>query len=95
MGEAERVTPEGLAELARTLGPGDLAEAADFIGYLKAKRERLATPPEPDAESRAWLDAPLAPPLEPFDWGPEGEPEGEPVRWDPEQGAYVVGEAGR
>lgn len=40
MGEAERVTSEGLAELARGLPDADIAEVADFIGYLKTKRAR-------------------------------------------------------
>lgn len=62
MGEAERVTPESLAELARGLDAGTLAEVADFIGYLRAKRER-----ELDAESKAWQDN--AEPLEPYEWG--------------------------
>jgi hypothetical protein len=76
------------------LPDGELPSVADFLGYLQAKREKM-TAPVPDAESRTWLDAPFAPALEPFDWGPEGEPDGEPVYWDPKHGTYVVGEAGQ
>lgn len=56
MGEAERVTPEGLANLARRLAPADLAEVADFIGYLVVKRDRELPPVLRDAP---WTDEPL------------------------------------
>lgn len=44
MGEAERVTLEGLVDLARGLPEMDIAEVADFIGYLKTKRARELPP---------------------------------------------------
>lgn len=44
---------------------------------------------EMDEETRAWLDAELTPPLEPYDWGPEGPPEGQPVRYVPGEGLWV------
>lgn len=44
-----------------------------------------------DDESKAWLDANLAPPLPPFEWGPEGPPEGKPVVFVPGLGLVVEG----
>lgn len=45
------------------------------------------------SEDRAWLEADLTAPahLEPFDWGPAGVPDGQPVRFVPGRG-FVVGE---
>ncbi|GEM_PF-5379342 len=83
MGEAERMTPESLAELARGLGPAKLAEAADFIEWLRAKQER-----ELNAESIAWLGA--ADPLEPYEWGGvDPMTLGEPVKFIDGVGAVV------
>lgn len=39
-----------------------------------------------DDESALWLSAALTPPLEPWEWGPEGEPEGVPVEYVPGEG---------
>lgn len=49
--------------------------------------------PQMDAETRAWMDAELAPPLEPYDWG-DVDPEtvGEPLRYDPTTGGWSGGE---
>lgn len=47
-----------LNQVARGLGPSDLAEVADFIGYLRAKREREL--PAVLAEA-PWTDEPLTP----------------------------------
>ena len=41
MGKVERID---LNEIARGLGASDLAEVSDFIGYLRAKRERELPP---------------------------------------------------
>lgn len=83
MGEADRLTPEGLADLARELGPAKLAEVADFIGYLKAKQDK-----ELNVESSAWLDA--VEPLEPYDWGGVDPMSlGEPVTYVEGVGAVV------
>jgi hypothetical protein len=46
---------------------------------------------EPD-NSAEWLAAPLMPDLPPYDWGPAGEPEVEPVRYVPGAG-FVAGSA--
>lgn len=48
-------------------------------------------PEEIDAESALWLNTALTPPLEPWEWGPEGEPEGVPVEYVPGKG-WVMGE---
>jgi hypothetical protein len=36
-------------------------------------------PKEIDAETKAWLEADLSPPLEPYDWGETGVPTGYPI----------------
>lgn len=43
-----------------------------------------------DPESKAWLEADLTEPLPPYDWGPEGEPEGQRVIYSVEQGLLVI-----
>lgn len=43
-----------------------------------------------DRESASWLEAPLTEPLPPYDWGPEGEPEGQPVRYVENEGFVVI-----
>lgn len=45
-----------------------------------------------DVETRMWLEADLAPPLEPYDWG-EADPEmiGEPLRYEPGKGWITDG----
>lgn len=56
------------------VGPGDLLE------YL----------PEPDAESRQWLEDDAAGgALPPYDWGEEGPPRATPVRYEPGVGLVV------
>ncbi len=76
-----------LNALAAGLDPAKLAEAADFIGYLKAKQER-----EVDAEARAWLDADLSRlgEFEPYEWGDQDPLDGEPVYWDEEAQALMA-----
>lgn len=47
--------------------------------------------PELDEESRTWLDAPLTPPLDEYDWGGVNpESIARPVEWDERRGAFVV-----
>ena len=46
--------------------------------------------PELDPESKAWLEADLAGDLPEYDWGPEGIPEGLPIRYDSERGVAVI-----
>lgn len=53
MGESERMD---LNEIARGLGASDLSEVVDFIGYLRAKRERELPPVLRDAP---FTDEPL------------------------------------
>ena len=48
---------------------------------------------EPDAESRAWLDADLSKALPPYEWGKEGIPEGKLIQYDPKKGFVVTGSA--
>lgn len=45
----------------------------------------------PDEASRAWLDADLAPPLPPFDWGAGAPPEGKAVTYVRGMGPVVEG----
>ncbi|MEM8503824.1 MAG: hypothetical protein AAF716_11805 [Cyanobacteria bacterium P01_D01_bin.1] len=56
----------------------------------KQLNQQLADPNSVmDEESRIWLEADLAGELPEYDWGPEGIPEGYPVKFDPERGAYI------
>jgi len=41
-------------------------------------------------ENKEWLDADLAE-LPPYEWGPEGPPEGKPVRYQPGMGLIIEG----
>lgn len=46
---------------------------------------------EMDEETRAWLDAELTPPLEPYDWGGEDPlAYGQRVEYVPGEGLYVI-----
>lgn len=47
--------------------------------------------PEPvvDDETKAWLEADLAPDLEPYEWGPSGKPKDNTVRYVEGQGFLV------
>ena len=40
MGEAKKVAPEELSELARRLAPSTLVEVANFIEWLQARQDR-------------------------------------------------------
>lgn len=77
-------TPEiDLNALAAGLGPAKLAEAADFIEWLRAKQER-----DLNAESQAWLGS--VEPIEPYDWsGVDPMTLGEPVKFVEGIGAVV------
>lgn len=77
----------------------DLSTVADLIGGLERLGVRLgvgdlleAVPvrAEPDAETRAWTEAALAPPLDPFEWG-DTDPDtlGQPVRYVPGVGLVI------
>lgn len=82
----------------------DLPVMAEIVSALRRITGEALTPndlleyvpdPEPveeqemDAETRAWMEADLAPPLEPYEWGPEGPPKGNPVRYVAGQGWMV------
>jgi|GEM_PF-4074085 len=87
MGEVER-----LADIARHLEPAQLAVVIDLAERL-LRREAEAD--DLGALDVAWLesDASGLEGLEPFDWGPAGEPAGMPVRWDATLGDFVASEA--
>lgn len=83
---------EARDELRRLIDelPDDLAdEVLDFVQFVQAKRAG-ALGSGPTDEDRAWLDADLAPPMEPYDWGPGGPPKGKPIVWDEARQAFVI-----
>lgn len=43
-----------------------------------------------DTASKQWLDSELTEPLPEYDWGPEGLPEGMPVKYVPGQGMVIM-----
>lgn len=58
---------------------------------VEIKPPELQTEPyQLDPESKAWLEADLTEPLPPYDWGPEGEPEGQQVIYTAAQGLVVL-----
>ena len=67
----------------------------EITGEDVAVGDLIAYEPDPvesqdiDAESALWLGSALTPALEPWEWGPEGEPEGQPVEYVPGEGLYV------
>lgn len=73
--------------------PADLAgEVVDFAEFLRARRGAVAA--GMTDEDRAWLDAELAPPMDPYEWGPEGPPLTKPVRYEPGVGFVIEGGRG-
>ena len=92
-----------LTSLYRTKDPKrvDLPVMAEIVSALRRMTGEEVTPndlleftpdPEPvnvDAESALWLNTALTPVLEPFEWGPTGEPKGQPVESVPGEGLYV------
>jgi hypothetical protein len=80
-------TDDDLHRLVEQLPATEIEEAVGLeLDLLRDKGHA-----EPDDESRAWLDADLAPPLPPFDWGHEVPPEGRPVGYMPGVGLVVQG----
>ena len=84
-GDHERVSLEVLDKVLAGLErlTGKPATLTDVL-----EREPDPEPQEEiDAETRAWLEVDLAPPLEPYEWG-DVDPEtiGEPVQFDPKKG---------
>jgi hypothetical protein len=47
--------------------------------------------PELDEESRLWLEAEMTEELPEYDWGPEGIPQGLPIRYIPGRGVMIIG----
>ena len=92
-----------LTSLYRTKDPKrvDLPVMAEIVSALRRMTGEEVTPndlleftpdPEPvnvDAESALWLNTALTPQIGPFEWGPKGEPEGEPVESVSGEGLYV------
>ena len=81
-----------LAVLERVMGAledltGEPVEIGDLLKVVPDPE------PEVDAESALWLGTALTPVLEPWTWGPEGEPAGTPVRYVPGEGLYVYEDA--
>ena len=79
----------------------DLNVMAEIVSALREITGSEVTPndlleftpdPEPenaDDESALWLNTVLTPQLEPWEWGPEGEPKGQPVEYVQNEGLYV------
>lgn len=60
---------------------GEPVDIKDFLEFVPDPE------PEMDEETRAWLDAPIDAPLEPYDWGDQNpETLGEALRFDAERG---------
>jgi hypothetical protein len=78
----KRLDTEALERVLNALEKltGEPVELTDVLKYE-------AIPEPMDAETRAWLEADLAPPLEPYDFGGE-DPEtlGEPLRYEAGRG---------
>jgi DNA-binding XRE family transcriptional regulator len=69
---------------------GEALQPGDLLEYIP--------PPEPmTPEDRAWLETDLSrlSDFEPYDWGPEGPPAGQPIRYVPGLGAVIDGEKQR
>jgi hypothetical protein len=63
---------------------GEVIDLAKFLGQRAAQEAGL------EAESREWLDADLAPPLEPYEWGDLNPLAlGNPVRFQPGEGLVI------
>lgn len=67
----------------------------EITGEDVAVSDLISYEPDPapdgdvDAESALWLGSALTPALEPWEWGPEGEPEGAPVEFVEGEGLYI------
>ena len=67
-----------------------LSSKRSVLEVLKKELEDTSTSDVMDEESRTWLEADLSGELPEYDWGPEGMPEGLPVRYDAERGVAVI-----
>jgi hypothetical protein len=72
-----------------------LDELADFLNHLEQKfgtqSPAAQSSGEMDAESSAWLTADLAGDLPEYNWGQDGIPAVQPIRFVPGEG-FVIGE---
>ena len=88
-GDTNQVKLETLAGLFKGLRKltGEEVSFEDVLEHTPDAEEQ-----ELDEESRLWLEADLAPPLEPYDWG-DVDPStlGKPIRYVPGEGIVVVG----
>lgn len=86
-GTHERVSLEVLDKVLAGLEKltGQPVEIGDLL-------ERQPDPEPMDDETQAWMDADLAPEIEPYDWGPEGPPKGDAVRFADGQWMVYEGE---
>ena len=99
--EVERMHPKTVQMYAsgtRTPQLENLNEVIRVLRKLTGKHvqvsDLLEYEPEPelDEESRVWLEAPLAPPIEPYDWeGADPTTLGQPVTYQPGVGFVVEG----
>jgi DNA-binding Xre family transcriptional regulator len=64
---------------------GEDVKVGDLLEYEADAEEAH----DVDDESALWLGSKLTPMLEPWEWGPEGEPEGRPVEFVPGEGLYI------
>lgn len=76
---------EELIEEIQALPADKQAEVLAFVRSIRG-----GSIGAPDAEDRAWLDAPLTQPIPPYDWDGQDPLAGSPVRWDPERNRIVV-----
>ena len=74
---------DGVIELLKNIRPKEVTISINVPDSI--------TSSQLNAETRAWLNADLSGELPPYDWGKEGMPKGEPVRYEPERGFIVVG----
>lgn len=83
MREPQRVDLNVMADIVSALRhiTGEEVTPNDLLEFIPDPK-----PEEMDDETKAWLYAELTPPLEPWEWGPEGEPKGVPVQYVPGQG---------
>lgn len=87
-----------LKKLIDELPEAAAGELLDFAEFLHAKQTRKSTSSDqsigPTGEDRAWLDADLSrmAEVEPYEWGDADPLAGEPVSWDAQAGAVIVGD---
>jgi hypothetical protein len=80
---------EELKRLIDQLPDGQTDQAFGFLVYLL--RGGPTDRREIDSETQIWMEADLGGPLPPYEWGPQGEPVGKPVRFEPGVGLVVEG----